>query len=387
MFWKRNTAGKRDAELSVSAGDEMEATADGLGRSAETTPWTSSGDGSAAGPAFVPGETDKANPAHGSDQAVGEARLMGKLLPFPSTNTPNQSPGPYVPNGIRAVVDRTPILFRSPGDRDAASSGASSAESTGSPKSEAGADFPDASDSVKADLPLPAAALASSTWIGSREIVEISLAGMLQLEPHGPRWPRSSFIRAILLTGLLALWCPAAGAEDGSLWDAREGFRYTNRKAMQVGDLVTILVTESASASNRSSLSTSKEHKVNIEGGPGGGALDFIPLLNLDSSAKNELDGSGQVSLSGQISTTLTVQVREIRNDGRLLLEGSRYIELNGEDEQVSLSGLARPEDIRSDNTILSTRLAEVKIHYTGKGAGKSASRPGIVQRVLSWIF
>jgi flagellar L-ring protein precursor FlgH len=199
--------------------------------------------------------------------------------------------------------------------------------------------------------------------------------------------PRAGFTRAILLTCLLFSAAPAGRAQDGSIWNDREGFRYTNRKAMQIGDLITVIVTESASGSNRSSLSTSKEHKVDIEGGPGAGPFDFIPLFNLESNAKNELDGSGQVSVSGQLSTTLTVQVREIRPDGCLLVEGSRYIELNGEDEQVTLSGVARPEDIRSDNTILSTRLAEVMIHYTGKGAGKSASRPGILQRVLSWIF
>ena len=57
------------------------------------------------------------------------------------------------------------------------------------------------------------------------------------------------------------------------------------------------------------------------------------------------------------------------------------------EQEQVTLYGVARPEDIRSDNTVLSTKIAEMRIQYAGKGAGKSASRPGIFGRILGWIF
>jgi flagellar L-ring protein precursor FlgH len=224
--------------------------------------------------------------------------------------------------------------------------------------------------------------------LGRCETTSIELGGAVQLHPSGPRLPRVGFLRAFIQSMLLVCCCGGAvAAQDGSLWDEREGFRYTNRKAMQVGDLITVVVVESSSGSNRSSLSTSKEHKVNAEGGPGAGPLDFIPLFGVDANVKNELQGSGQVSVSGQLSTTITVEVREIRSNGYLVVEGSRLIDLNGEQEQVTLHGVARPEDIRSDNTISSKKLAEMRINYSGKGAGKSASRPGIFARILGWFF
>lgn len=220
------------------------------------------------------------------------------------------------------------------------------------------------------------------------DVAMIELDGLVQVQAHGPRLTRVGFLRAFIQGVVLACWISGiASAQDGSLWNEREGFRYTNRKAMQIGDLITVVVVENSSGSNRSSLSTSKEHKVNVEGGPGAGPLDFIPMFGVDANAKNELEGSGQVSVSGQLTTTITVEVREIRPNGYLVVEGSRLIDLNGEQEQVTLYGVARPEDIRSDNTVLSTKVAEMRIQYSGKGAGKSASRPGILGRILGWIF
>lgn len=227
---------------------------------------------------------------------------------------------------------------------------------------------------------------------GEPTTVPVRLEGPASETPDDVALPRRGFLRAaiyasLFLTLLLADGFATANSEDGSLWDARTGFRYTNRKAMRVGDVITVRVSESSSGSNRSSLSASKEHKLEAAGGPGSGKLDFLPLFGFDSQMKNELDGSGAVSVSGQLSTTLTVTVREIRPNGHLVVEGSRLISLNGEEERVTVHGVARPEDVRSDNTVFSTQLSEVRIDYDGKGIGKSSTRPGILQRVLGWIF
>jgi flagellar L-ring protein precursor FlgH len=211
---------------------------------------------------------------------------------------------------------------------------------------------------------------------------------------YGPgRIRRRGFLRAVIYGFALAtLGAGLVHAQDdgigsGSLWNDREGFRYTNRKATRVGDLITVLVVESSKGNNRSSLSTKKEHKFNAKGGPGSGPFDFIPLFQLDSDIKDQLDGTGNTSVSGQFSTTMTVEVVDIRPNGQLVIEGSRWINLNGEEDRITLHGIARTEDIRSDNTILSTKLAEVRIAYQGKGAGHNATRRGIFQRILGWIF
>ncbi len=209
------------------------------------------------------------------------------------------------------------------------------------------------------------------------------------------RWRRSIatvLIAAAALPCVLSAMSLSAEATqiqpcNPSLWKDHKGNRYSNRKAMHVGDLITVVVVESSQGTNRSSLSSKKESKLDINSGEGEGALDFFRLFRLGSNIKDETDGSGQTSISGQLTTTLTVRVREIQPDGSLVIEGSRRVSVNNDEDLITLHGLARPEDIRADNTILSTRLAEVRISYSGKGPVKSAARKGIFQRVFSWIF
>lgn len=179
----------------------------------------------------------------------------------------------------------------------------------------------------------------------------------------------------------------ARAAETTSLWNQDDGQRYTNRKAMHLGDLITVIVDESSAGSNRSSLRTKKESKFDASGGPGQGPLSFIPLFSAKTDAKDELNGNGAVTLAGELSTRLTVQVIEIRPGGQLVVEGSRLVELNGEEDRITLHGVVRPEDIRADNTVASTYLAEARISYAGDGAVHHAAKRGIFQRILSWIF
>lgn len=193
----------------------------------------------------------------------------------------------------------------------------------------------------------------------------------------------------LLILGLMLLATPGAARADetSSLWNQEAGQRYTNRKAMHVGDLITVIVDESSSGTNSSSLRTKKESKFDASGGPGKGPLSFIPLFSAKTDAKDEMNGNGAVSLSGQLSTRLTVQVIEIRPSGQLVVEGSRLVEVNGEEDRFTLHGVVRPEDIRADNTVQSNYLAEARISYAGDGAVHHAAKRGIFQRILSWIF
>ena len=172
-----------------------------------------------------------------------------------------------------------------------------------------------------------------------------------------------------------------------SLWQEENGIRYGNHKAMHVGDLITVIVTESSEGSNQSTLKTKKESKVSASGGPGTGPLHFLPLFKAQSDISDQLDGNGSASLKGELTTKITAQVIEIRPSGQLVIEGSRLVSVNDEDDRITLHGVARPEDIRADNTILSTFLADARISYSGKGPIKGAARRGIFLRILSWFF
>jgi flagellar L-ring protein FlgH len=172
-----------------------------------------------------------------------------------------------------------------------------------------------------------------------------------------------------------------------SLWNEEQGNRYSNRKARHVGDLITVMVTESSIGTNRSSLKTKKQSKFNAEGGPGSGPLKFLPGFGASSDIKDEMDGGGSTVIQGELNTKITAQVLEIRPNGHLVVEGSRLITVNGDEDRIMLHGVVRPEDIAADNTVISTFLAEAKISYNGKGPVRGSARKGIFQRIVSWFF
>jgi flagellar L-ring protein precursor FlgH len=178
-------------------------------------------------------------------------------------------------------------------------------------------------------------------------------------------------------------------AQEGSpsLWSEEGGNRYSNRKARHVGDLITVLVDESSTGSNRSSLKTKKQSKLNASGSPGVGPFRFLPRLSASTDVKDEMDGGGSTVIEGQLNTKITAQVLEIRPNGHLVVEGSRLIQVNGDEDRISLHGVVRPEDIAADNTVQSTFLAEANISYNGKGPVRGSAKRGIFQRILSWFF
>jgi flagellar L-ring protein FlgH len=154
-------------------------------------------------------------------------------------------------------------------------------------------------------------------------------------------------------------------------------------RASKVGDILTILVTESTSASNTSLVDSQKEAKLNWTG-PGGLKL---PGFNLSADAANEFKGEGTTSRSQTIQARVSVQVVDVRANGDLVIEGSRVIEINGESEIVYLSGSINPFVIPATNIIESFRVANLQVSYKGKGMLTEGSRPGFVVRFLNWLF
>jgi flagellar L-ring protein precursor FlgH len=83
----------------------------------------------------------------------------------------------------------------------------------------------------------------------------------------------------------------------------------------------------------------------------------------------------------------MTVRIVNIDAAGNLMIEGVRVVSINGEDEITSLSGIVRPQDVGSDNTISSHNIADAKISYKGKGAINEGSRVGLISRLFNFFF
>lgn len=174
------------------------------------------------------------------------------------------------------------------------------------------------------------------------------------------------------------------GSMATSLWGANARSLYAPPVAAEVGDLVTILVVENAEAKQEVNTATSKEAQVSIDSGQG--LLRSI-LPGLGIGADDNLEAGGATSRGGQLTAKLTATIVEVTAEGNYVVQGRQKIVINSEEQEITLHGLIRPEDIRHDNTVLSTSLADAEITYKGSGALAGKSRPGILTRLFNWLF
>jgi flagellar L-ring protein precursor FlgH len=157
---------------------------------------------------------------------------------------------------------------------------------------------------------------------------------------------------------------------------------YTDFKARNVGDVVTILIVESTSASKSAGTDTESRMSSDIFSA---GGFDFIDFWNL--SVDNASQGGGTTHREGSLTARITANVVEVDPNGLLVIEGTRAVRVNGEEERIVLRGRLRTNDIRPDNTVYSTFLADAAIEFTGHGSLNNASEPGILTRILNWLF
>jgi flagellar L-ring protein precursor FlgH len=174
----------------------------------------------------------------------------------------------------------------------------------------------------------------------------------------------------------------------GSLWTPNAQFADLGRdlKASQVNDLVTILVTEQASAvSSGASKTQRKSSATNSVAALAGLTKATGPLANLANLSSNQqLDGAGTTSRQTTITTTLSARVTRVLPNGYLLLEGSKDVQINSEHQTVVVRGVLRPADLASDNSVRSDRLAQMEIRLNGKGVvGDAIRRPFFLYRLL----
>ncbi|GAB6137312.1 flagellar basal body L-ring protein FlgH [Halanaerobaculum tunisiense] len=181
----------------------------------------------------------------------------------------------------------------------------------------------------------------------------------------------------IILVILLATTGQAA-----SLWNETESV-YSDNGKYEAGDILTIMIQEDAAANQQASTDVSQSNQANA--GAGTGIFDFI-----DSFGFNESDSStatGTTSRSGNLSAEVTVEVAEVLDNGNLKITGEKQLTINNEEQQIKLDGIIRPEDITADNSIDSTYVAQLNIDYQGQGAIGDKQQPGMITRVLNYLF
>jgi flagellar L-ring protein precursor FlgH len=189
--------------------------------------------------------------------------------------------------------------------------------------------------------------------------------------------------RALVLAATTVLATSPAAAQN-ALIDLRTGRSLvSDAKALGVGDIVTILIVESTSANATTKMDASS--KTEVSGGPGLGILAPFSAWGLD--AENKHTGDGKTTRTGDLQAEISVRIQELLPNGYFRLVGTRLVEINGDRQVIEISGICRPQDIRADNTILSTYIADAQIAYSGTGALNDAAQPGVITRIVNWLF
>ncbi len=156
-------------------------------------------------------------------------------------------------------------------------------------------------------------------------------------------------------------------------------------RASQIGDLITVMLTERTNASKTNSANTGRNGSVGLTP-PTTGPLSLFDPSDVNFGGNQSFKGKGDAAQSNALSGEISVTVAQIYPNGTMLVRGEKLITLNRGDESVQLSGIIRTADISADNRIASTRIANAHILYTGKGEIARASRQGWLQRFFSKI-
>ncbi len=178
------------------------------------------------------------------------------------------------------------------------------------------------------------------------------------------------------------------GNPTGAIFNAhsKTGLFTTDQRARMVGDLLTVAFTESFAASKSQSTATSRSDEY-------GFTVNNIPFDNdrfsnysLGGQAEQSFAGTGQASQSNSFTGRLSVSVVRVFANGNLEIMGQKMLTLNNGNEYVRVRGIVRPEDISADNVVLSSKIADAEINYTGAGDIADTGRMGWLSKLLRTV-
>jgi flagellar L-ring protein FlgH len=175
----------------------------------------------------------------------------------------------------------------------------------------------------------------------------------------------------------------------GSLWPADDSLSlYADRKALRLGDVVTISIVENAKANNTADTDLSRNSSLHASFTQFFGKQKFLKLFKLgddliDTTSNNAYKGAGTTAREGALTATITAIVKEVLPNGNLVIQGTRSVAVNHEEQYITITGVVRPEDVDRDNIVLSLKVADANISIGGTGVVADKQRSGWG----TWIF
>jgi len=180
---------------------------------------------------------------------------------------------------------------------------------------------------------------------------------------------------------------------NGSLYQARYSLGlYTDQQATRVGDIITVIFDEQYQSSKSAATNADKSSTNDLAVPSLMGTVPGFKNLNLDTStsASRNFSGKGEADRSNSLSGQITVSVAEILPNGILRIRGEKWLTLSEGEEYIRIQGLVRPADITPDNTVASSKVADARISFGGRGALNNSTKQGWADRILTspwWPF
>lgn len=163
---------------------------------------------------------------------------------------------------------------------------------------------------------------------------------------------------------------------------------FADKQAFGEGDIVTVFLMEYTQGTNETGTRTNSDSRLNTDAGSTGEMIGWgVPSFGIDGQMRLQNESSGNTTSRGSLQGKMTATVLEVQDNGLLIIQGERTVEVNGERQIMSLTGVVRPEDVTSDNTVMSYNIANAQIVYRGSGMVSSAGKPGIFTRLWNWLF
>ena len=173
---------------------------------------------------------------------------------------------------------------------------------------------------------------------------------------------------------------------NGSIYSTSSpGLFSADKRAHKVGDILTVQLSETFSSTKSVATATSKADVIGAEVGPTGFLRNFAGIGG-NASKTNTFAGSGSASQSNTLTGFISATVVNVYPNGNLEIKGQKKLRITEGTEYIRLSGIIRPEDISTTNTVSSAKIAEAQIEYVGAGILDSATKPGWGSKIFRAI-
>jgi flagellar L-ring protein precursor FlgH len=199
-------------------------------------------------------------------------------------------------------------------------------------------------------------------------------------------------IRYGILTAVLLLaWC--ATSQAGSIWAKRSATGkspYADDKAIQIGDVLTIIISEEHKVDSKVKRDLQKTTSESLTFNGDDNKIEKVtsmPTVGVDAKSSRSLNGKADYKDERTIEDSITVIVEDIHPNGNLVVVGIRTREISGDKQTIQVSGIVRPSDITYDNTIFSKQVANFQLVTISDGPTKDYNNPGWFAKFLGWMW